>query len=320
MQQVCNRCGKPFKCSPAIVKRGGGKYCSNACKFEAAHRRESVTCEVCRKVFTAKICDIEKGHSKYCSRACNHIALRKGSEHTCEVCGKTFYMQSKRVATGKRSGKYCSQKCYGMGRRKGNTYICQQCGKAFKANKNANLYCSSACSSQHRRDALSSTVVRKMYVEDGLTMPQIARQLNVSVSPVQDRLEWLGIPRRSHSERVILQLQSRFGNSLEKEVATILAQLGMTYQTSKTLERRVFDFFLPDYSTLIECDGTFWHADPRFFPNREGLYEVQKRSVVNDRQKDEIARNKGYRLLRFWEYDVYHNRELIINQLQNLKS
>jgi very-short-patch-repair endonuclease len=157
-----------------------------------------------------------------------------------------------------------------------------------------------------------------MYVDGGLTMPQIARQFNVSISTVQYRLEMLGIPRRSHSERIVTQ--ARFGNSLEMEVKAILDELGFVYQHSKKIERSFFDYYLPDFHTLIECDGTFWHADPRFFPHRENLHTIQKKNLLYDQRKEELAKREGYRLLRFWEYDVWNNRQLVTSQLSALKT
>lgn len=76
------------------------------------------------------------------------------------------------------------------------------------------------------------------------------------------------------------------------------------YQYSFILEKRQFDFLLKDYGLIIECDGDYWHANPKFYPKPE---EWQLRRIKIDKNKNNIAIKNGYRIVRFWEDDILNN-------------
>lgn len=78
---------------------------------------------------------------------------------------------------------------------------------------------------------------------------------------------------------------------------------------------RYYDFYLPKYNILIECDGDYWHADPKKY-KKEDLNAIQKRNIRVDEQKNKYALMYGYVLLRFWEKDVYKNKKKVISILE----
>lgn len=244
----------------------------------------------------------------YCSRKCQHIALKRGDWRVCPQCGVEFYH------TAMSGDIYCSQACYAKSMRGSFTHICQQCGKEFVTKKSAERqFCSWWCMHKHRRDRLVpfEDDIRRMYVDEHMTIYDIGEIFDVSGATIQDRLERMGVPRRTHNERTAFALHKRVGNSLEREMSAILSELGIKHKRQKTLGYYAFDFYLPDVNTLIECDGTFWHADPRFYPDKDRYYPVQKKTTDNDRRKTTYAVNKGFNLIRFWEYDVFNNREWV---------
>lgn len=77
---------------------------------------------------------------------------------------------------------------------------------------------------------------------------------------------------------------------------------------------KVYDFYIPEYNVLIEVDGDFWHCHPTRFPIAE--YETQKTNLKNDYLKNQWAKDNGYKLLRFWEYDIINNPQQIIETLK----
>lgn len=78
---------------------------------------------------------------------------------------------------------------------------------------------------------------------------------------------------------------------------------------------RYYDFYLPEYNILIECDGDYWHADPKKY-KKEDLNATQKRNIRVDEQKNKYALMYGYVLLRFWEKDIYKNKKKVISILE----
>lgn len=98
-------------------------------------------------------------------------------------------------------------------------------------------------------------------------------------------------------------------SSLEKTVLRILRELGLKpkvqhhiYSTSGRL-RGVFDFYFPKRKIALEVNGTFWHADPREWP--EGpKYRAQKRAARSWKKKVRYAATRGIEIRVVWEIDL----------------
>lgn len=90
--------------------------------------------------------------------------------------------------------------------------------------------------------------------------------------------------------------------SIEKKTAHILNTQNIKYIPQYKLENYSYDFFLPEYIILIECDGDYWHG---FGKLEEQLDEIQKKTHLNDIIKNRIAANNQIPLLRFWEHEIH---------------
>jgi very-short-patch-repair endonuclease len=83
------------------------------------------------------------------------------------------------------------------------------------------------------------------------------------------------------------------------------------------------DFYLPEYNTVIECDGDVFHAHPSLFKPDDIIprKKVTARFIrERDANRTRELRDKGYIVLRFWECDLKNNPEEVILHLQSLKS
>ncbi len=98
----------------------------------------------------------------------------------------------------------------------------------------------------------------------------------------------------------------------------LLNELGIRFIRQAQAGYWVFDFFLIDYDLYVECDGDYWHSNPKFY-NEENLTVAQRRNKGNDSRKNSFIKSTGKKLLRFWEYDLKNNKEFIINQLKTLQ-
>lgn len=92
-------------------------------------------------------------------------------------------------------------------------------------------------------------------------------------------------------------------NKLENRVAEMLDAQDQVYVRQYRLGKYSFDFYVPETNTLIEANGTFWHADPRFY-DHGNLSKIQSRNVANDIQKAIYAVKSGYKLRIIWEADI----------------
>lgn len=96
-----------------------------------------------------------------------------------------------------------------------------------------------------------------------------------------------------------------------------LEKLGVEYVQQFHAEQigRFYDFYLPKQNIIIECDGSFFHCDPRNYTKPKYATQIKNKRV--DEIKNNWATMNGFVLLRFWEYDIYNNPKLIINELKN---
>lgn len=87
----------------------------------------------------------------------------------------------------------------------------------------------------------------------------------------------------------------------ELKVKTILESNGVKYEHPYQVDKKVFDFFIPEKNLLIEVDGIYWHS--KNLTDGE-MNEVQKKHKINDAVKNNLAKSLGYKLLRVWEDEI----------------
>ena len=115
----------------------------------------------------------------------------------------------------------------------------------------------------------------------------------------------------------IIKTDQNHTSKLEKIFSNILDLLGIKYKTffyAKDI-KAFYDFYIPEYNTIIEVDGDFWHCNPVKFP--EPQYESQKKNLIRDKEKNEWAINNGYKIIRIWENDINNNIQQVKQILLN---
>lgn len=227
--------------------------------------------------------------------------------------------------------------------------------RIHRHNSNTGIYCSRICYAKKRSKQFPVEELHTLY-QGGLLIVEIAKMYNTTPDTLRKVFKEAGIPikrqfprywtgknlsektkakireatqrqfsdpenRRRAAERTAKQIkEGRTGkafNKLESAFAQILDGLDIEYIWQYQVKENVFDFYLPQTNTLIECHGTFWHADPRFY-SAEILKPVQQRNIINDKRKALVALKAGYDLVCFWEYDINKNSQLIYTQLNDL--
>ena len=71
---------------------------------------------------------------------------------------------------------------------------------------------------------------------------------------------------------------------------------------------------------IIEFNGDFFHANPKIYEKND-IIKISKDKILvaekiwkDDNKKQNILKEKGYKLLVIWEYDVKNNREQMIKK------
>jgi G:T-mismatch repair DNA endonuclease (very short patch repair protein)/DNA-binding CsgD family transcriptional regulator len=148
--------------------------------------------------------------------------------------------------------------------------------------------------------------IHDLYNVQFLSVEEIATILKISTNPIRSIMKkWGWESRDSRYEE----------SSLERRFKRILDKLGIRFEQHLKVEKRVYDFYLPDFNLLVECNGDYWHGHPRVFPEpRAEQIKGQKRDVA----KNKLARKTGYEIYFIWESEINKAPDLVTTLLRKL--
>jgi len=160
--------------------------------------------------------------------------------------------------------------------------------------------------------------------------PKLGEKISKGAKGVpKPKPEGFGIGRK-HSEKTknqmsdsavqrILKTGKVKRSILEIQFELFFKLLNINFQHSYYINTKenhfIYDFHLPDYKCLVEVDGDFWHCNPNTkYATPE--CRTQEINILNDQLKNQWAKDNGFKLLRFWEYDIKNNPQQIIEILK----
>lgn len=237
-------------------------------------------CPVCGKAYKANPTRLKWGRETTCSRLCSYALRAKKLENSvrliCPVCGKEFVRAQSRVK-GKYGAQYCSPECHYKGRSIGLTR--RVVTRPYKRVAEVDWKAVAAKTVATRR-------ARNNYQHSEATK----RRLSVATA------------------RAIARMKPGHSSKLEDIVASQLDMLRVNYVRQRPFRDRlgrfafVVDFWLPDLNCALEVNGTFFHADPRFYP--EPVSPIQRRNIEKYRRKLKSLEAMGIKVVEVWEADI----------------
>jgi len=82
------------------------------------------------------------------------------------------------------------------------------------------------------------------------------------------------------------------------------------------------DIILPELNIIIRYHGDFWHASPKKFVNEEEVLPKINKSVKDirliDEEKDNLYKNRGYKVIIVWESDYKNDKLTTINKIKKI--
>jgi G:T-mismatch repair DNA endonuclease (very short patch repair protein) len=117
---------------------------------------------------------------------------------------------------------------------------------------------------------------------------------------------------KTHTPEAIKKILShRPMNKLEKIVADELDKISIPYYFQYFITDngicKSYDFKIKQKPIILEIDGDFWHGNPNTKNHFSKVSIVKK----NDTLKENMAKNRGYKVIRLWERDIKKNPSLI---------
>ncbi len=271
------KCGR---CESSLTQKAneGGfiKYKCN-CSLKI---RTILTCTNCKENFLNPPYLIRK--TNYCSLQCYWGGTNKKQLKNCRSCGKKFYADAVLIRKG--YGFYCSRGCwFSIFNEQKRNVVCRQCKKTFKVikavYKKKPKYCSRICKDASQMDQVFS-ICRGCKVEFKLTQSALNRGRGSFCS-------WKCFKRY------------RGESSLEMIIRQQLEKMDEPFQQEKAFGKFHADFYLPKRNLIIECDGEYWHMDPKI--------------KLRDQRKDQLYQKLGYNILRLRGEDIVKKNFIILS-------
>lgn len=133
-------------------------------------------------------------------------------------------------------------------------------------------------------------------------------------------------PEVKARRRELCLKQGRFfkDNKLELSVQKTFDDSNILYEKHKAIIGRPDIFIQPDICIFI--DGDYWHANPRKYKEGTPMYFNEKlgRKILAEElwEKDKVITDtlcsKGYKVFRFWEYDIKKDRSVCIEKIREV--
>ena len=254
-------------------------------------------------------------------------------ERTCPICGKSYQADSHRLKIGRQTtcSLTCSYKFRAEQLSTRVTLTCSVCGKKFDRapshvkSKHEGVYCSTECQYKGRSLGLTERIVSESYTitTEGRKAQAEARKRAVATRKQNGTYWHTEATKRELRHKTSAAIASgKFSrvSKIEYEVAKALSAIGIDaihqYGLREAATGRYvacLDFFLPDLGIAIEVNGTYWHADPRFY-DRSHLSQSQVRTTERYAVKVDLLRELGIPLVEIWEHDIKQSVENAVTQ------
>lgn len=192
----------------------------------------------------------------------------------------------------------------------GPNALCAHCQKPFYAtSQGTRIHCSNEC----RYAALQRKPLLKTWRDYRLSRPQMTYTCLHCGKEFQGRIRTDRTKRfcshecfmdhDPHRGMIRNKISSQRRTDIEAIVEKCLQSMGIRYEWEKRFGRYRVDFYLPEYNTAIECDGTYWHQD----------------KAEHEKKRDtELKEVYGILVRRFTDKQIYGDiRDLIIAALIN---
>lgn len=295
----CLACGADFETVPSA----GRNYCSKACAYKGMRKavydegfgclvRECTQCGKTKPLGQFGRHDKTK-HRPYCKECQSAYHQRWRSRHLQQAreSSRDWYRENRDHVLR-----------YNTAYRKKiiNSTIrhCLRCGKSFRPTSVERRYCSVHCA--------RATVVelRRERGEWGMPVAIECKECGASVVDSPSRIARRYCSRECAAKARMRGFASRADTAIERAVYAALDKLSVGYIRQHPIGTWVVDAFVPSLHLVIECQGDYWHCNPKVYPNGPET-DVQKRGVIRDKRRRRWFQARRYRYVEIWESDIH---------------
>lgn len=112
----------------------------------------------------------------------------------------------------------------------------------------------------------------------------------------------------------------------ERLLRKYLTQLGLRYRLHGSDLPGKPDIFFSKQRIVIFCDGDFWHGRNWKKRKAQGQFKVRRKywidkiegNIKRDRKINRELKRGGWKVLRFWESEIYKKGQAIATEIENI--
>lgn len=240
-------------------------------------------------------------------------------QRECPACGDPYEADPGRLRWGRETtcSRECSYRLRGLQKENRATLICPVCGTEFTRTprqvkaKHGASFCSPACQYAGRTLGLTARVVTKPYVLVAPPQTAESRARAVATRRARDNYKCSDEMRARRSEattRAMAEGRISSVSKLEDIAAEALTLQGVGYRRQVGIRGPLGRFvgcadFLLDDGRVLEVNGTYWHSDPRAFPDGP-QFPSQRRTEAQWARKTAALEALGIPLIVVWEREL----------------
>ena len=149
----------------------------------------------------------------------------------------------------------------------------------------------------------------------------ILKRMGKKIS-IAKKKEWANLSEEEKEKRrkhcaIIGAKCKKSKTTIEIKVEDELKNLKINYISNYYKSGFVFDFYLPKYNSVIECQGDYWHANPMKYSS-SNINDIQRKNIERDNRKKKYLLDNNIPNLFLWGDDIRRNFNIIQNQIINL--
>lgn len=242
-------------------------------------------------------------------------------ERQCPVCGCFYFADSNRLKWGRQTtcSRVCSYEFRAKEKRNSIQMNCAYCNKLITRSpsqlksKHGSVFCSLLCHFRGRSAGLTKRIVTSPYnvSESARDAWRKGAQKTVQKRRLKGNYGHTESSRAKLSaatSQYLVNNNKLASSKLERRVKNWLEQFDINFIHQYPFRNDagrfwcVVDFYFPDFNVAMEVNGTYWHADPRFYPNP--INDMQKRCVNKYNRKIDLLQSMGVNVVEVWEADL----------------
>ncbi len=346
----CANCNKVIMIKPSTYFTREKYFCSSTCqgiyygKIRSKNKKMyKHHCEYCGKEFFVDASREKKGKNKFCSPECSQKNQINKIKVECLYCGKIKFVTP--YIFKENENHFCNAECANNFRSEQAREIreCEICDKEYETFKNSTQrFCSLDCQIEWQRLYPKTGEDHPCFTSEIITCDWCGKEYyesqciinsdrNNFFCSIKCRQEWFANIysqteefKNASRERTVEMLSNGVFKHTETKpqiiLNNILNDLYIEFINEYNCKYVSMDNYLLEYNLMIECMGTFWHCDNRFY--NEINYVMQKQSIKQDKSKNSYIKSQyGINILYLWEHDIINNptlcKQLILTYINN---